>query len=49
MTLYFRQCLVEIRVIFLLDCSLILPLHKYKHSNVGTFLNQKKSKQESHK
>ena len=28
--LFFRQCLVRVRVVFLLDCSLVLPLLKHK-------------------
>ena len=37
---FLGHVLVGIKVIFLLDCPLVLSLLKYK--GVGTFLNQKK-------
>ena len=49
MTLFLGNILVGVKVVFLLDCPLVLSL--LRHRGVGAFLNQKneESKQEKYR
>ena len=42
---FLGNVLVRVRVVFLLDCPLVLPL--LKHRGVGVFLNKKKGRSQT--